>query len=122
MSGTNDIHMSQAFISDGLLAWRFYVIYGRPRWGLWSAAVALSANSSKCFARQSYENQRNSLFLMLPLVMGLGGDLVYLSYYASPDLYHDKMASVSFKISSAWGWFMFVTNTILTGSIIARIL
>jgi hypothetical protein len=36
----------QCFISDSILAWRFYVVYGaRQRWALYLPAVAVISNS-----------------------------------------------------------------------------
>ena len=36
----------QGTISDGLLAWRFYVLYERKRWALYAPAVAIAMNTS----------------------------------------------------------------------------
>ncbi|KIP03275.1 hypothetical protein PHLGIDRAFT_245763 [Phlebiopsis gigantea 11061_1 CR5-6] len=44
---TNDITSTIAgTISDGLLAWRFYVVWGRSRWALYVPVVAVCINTS----------------------------------------------------------------------------
>ncbi|KAI0693737.1 hypothetical protein BC835DRAFT_1060203 [Cytidiella melzeri] len=88
-----------AFIFDSLLVWRFYVIYGRPRWALYLPAAVVSTNA----------------------VLGLIADFINFSYYSTPALYLSHLDSVSFKLSAVWGWCMFATNTVMTGAIIGRI-
>ncbi|KAI0690064.1 hypothetical protein BC835DRAFT_1366385 [Cytidiella melzeri] len=90
------------FISDGLLAWRFYVIYGRKRWALYGPLVALVVNA----------------------LLGLSGDCLYLSETSSESTtsFSDHMSLTGFTINAAWGWYTFAINTALTGGIIGRIL
>ncbi|KAI0690063.1 hypothetical protein BC835DRAFT_206872 [Cytidiella melzeri] len=84
-------------ISDGLLAWRFYVMYGRKRWAFYGPLVALITNA----------------------LLGLSGDCLYLSFYHDTANYN---SITGFTIIAAWGWFTFAINTVLTGAIIGRIL
>ena len=38
---------AQALILDSTLAWRFYVLYGHPRWALWTSMTAVTSNASE---------------------------------------------------------------------------
>ncbi|KAI0690066.1 hypothetical protein BC835DRAFT_1548651 [Cytidiella melzeri] len=90
------------FISDGLLAWRFYVIYGRKRWALYGPLVALVVNG----------------------LLGFSGNVPYLLAASSESntSFSADMSSIGFTITAAWGWCTFAINTALTGGIIGRIL
>ncbi|GJE86381.1 hypothetical protein PsYK624_024610 [Phanerochaete sordida] len=87
-------------ISDGLLVWRLYVIYGRSRWALWPAATTV-------------------------ILTGLVG---FVSGFQNADAYHslsdykNRYNKISFQINAAWAWMMFATNTVMTMSIIGRII
>ncbi|KAI0791545.1 hypothetical protein BC629DRAFT_1439877 [Irpex lacteus] len=89
-----------AFIFDSTLAWRFYVIYGRVRWALLIPVIAV----------------------IIDATLGLIASGMDFSLYSTPQLYHAKLDSISFMIEAAWGWCMFVTNTLMTGGIIGKIL
>ena len=56
------------------------------------------------------------------LVLGMAGAFTLISFYTNHAFYESKLAYVSSKISFAWGWLVFSTNTILTMSIVVRIL
>jgi hypothetical protein len=56
------------------------------------------------------------------LVLCLSADMQHLAIYHNKDFYEDTLLKVTLNVTVAWGWFMFALNTILTGSIIARIL
>ncbi|KAI0690053.1 hypothetical protein BC835DRAFT_1418064 [Cytidiella melzeri] len=88
------------FLCDGLVAWRFYVVYGRKRWAFYVPAVAVILN----------------------LLLGLSGDFQQLSFYHSAWNYTHFYHLTAFRISAAWGWFTFITNTILSGAIIGKII
>jgi hypothetical protein len=88
------------FVSDGLLAWRFYVIFDRHRWALYIPATAIVANA----------------------LLGLSGDIQHLLVYQHTTLYQTHLRLITFEITAAWGWVMFVINTFLTGSILCRIM
>ncbi|KAI0342526.1 hypothetical protein BDW22DRAFT_1429352 [Trametopsis cervina] len=88
-----------SFVSDGLLAWRFYVIFERRTWTLYVPATALTINA----------------------LLGFSGNCLYLSFYNNPARY-SYMQNISFKISVAWGWSIFAINTLLTIAIMAKIL
>ncbi|KAI0763678.1 hypothetical protein BC629DRAFT_971410 [Irpex lacteus] len=87
-------------ISDGLLAWRFYVVFGRQRWAFWAPTVAIIVNT----------------------LLGLSGDFELLGYYHNPQRYTTFFQLDTFKINAAWGWFTFSINTALSGGIIGRII
>ncbi|KAI0791543.1 hypothetical protein BC629DRAFT_1593144 [Irpex lacteus] len=97
---TSSSNTIAAFIFDSMLVWRFYVIYGRSRWALLFPAIVVASNA----------------------ILGLIGNFMNFALYSDAQLYHDKLETVSFTISAAWGWCMFGTNTIMTGAIIGKIL
>ncbi|EKM55547.1 uncharacterized protein PHACADRAFT_256255 [Phanerochaete carnosa HHB-10118-sp] len=88
------------FISDGLLAWRFYVIYGRTKIAMYlpTAMVVVTA------------------------LLGLSGSFQQLTIYRSAELYNNRFAMIALDVNAAWGWCTFGVNTILTASIIGRIM
>lgn len=55
-------------------------------------------------------------------MLGLAGDFQQLTVYQSVDLYNDSYATIGLTISSAWGWGTFAINTLLTASIVGRIM
>lgn len=87
-------------ISDGIVAWRFYNIYGKPRWALYVPAAAV----------------------IITALLGFSGDFQQLAIYRSLDLYNDHIVMIALDVNAAWGWCIFTVNTILTGSIIGRII
>ncbi|GJE90844.1 hypothetical protein PsYK624_069880 [Phanerochaete sordida] len=88
-----------ACISDGLLAWRFYVIYGRTKLAMYLPA----------------------LMVTITALLGLSGDFQQFTIYKSVDLYNNRFAMLTYDVNAAWGWCTFSVNTILTASIIGRI-
>ncbi|GJE86385.1 hypothetical protein PsYK624_024650 [Phanerochaete sordida] len=87
-------------ISDGLLAWRFYVVFDRARWALYGPSFAILVNA----------------------MLGFAGDALGFSVYHNAELYTRRYEKLQYTISAAWGWTMFVTNTVLTTAIIWRII
>ncbi|KAI0086348.1 hypothetical protein BDY19DRAFT_356013 [Irpex rosettiformis] len=88
------------FISDGLLAWRFYVVYGRKRWALYIPATAIIMNG----------------------LLGFSGDFQHFTFYHSTWLYKVAFEIDVLKITVAWGWLTFTINTVLGGGIIGKII
>lgn len=87
-------------ISDGLLAWRFYVIYGRTRLALYLPVTAVTITA----------------------LLGFSGDFQQLAIFRSVDLYNNHIVMIALDVNAAWGWCTFAVNTILTGSIIGKII
>ncbi|KAI0342527.1 hypothetical protein BDW22DRAFT_1429353 [Trametopsis cervina] len=85
-------------LADGLLAWRFYVIFGRRWWALYCPIIAITLNA----------------------LLGFAANGTLLSFYHDGSDY-GSMQAVSFKISVAWGWFIFAVNTVMTLAIMGRI-
>ncbi|KAH9035054.1 hypothetical protein EDB84DRAFT_43871 [Lactarius hengduanensis] len=88
-----------ALFSDGTLAWRFYIVFGRKKWALYLPAVAVGTNALLCWS----------------------ADFQHLGVYASKDFYLNTLLPVTFDIAVAWGWFIFVNNTMMTGGILYKI-
>ncbi|KAI0818939.1 hypothetical protein BC629DRAFT_687834 [Irpex lacteus] len=88
------------FLSDSLVAWRFYVVYGKKKWALYLPATAIVVNA----------------------LLGFSGDFQHLSFYHSTWLYTVMFKLYAFKINAAWGWFTFGINTVLSGAIIGKII
>ncbi|KAI0771376.1 hypothetical protein BC629DRAFT_1595617 [Irpex lacteus] len=87
-------------ISDGLLAWRFYVVYGRHPWALW---IPMS-------------------MIILNTCLGLAANFQILAFYSNEQKYlHFYQLSV-LKVDVAWCWFTFAINTALTGAISGKII
>ncbi|KAI0089410.1 hypothetical protein BDY19DRAFT_102283 [Irpex rosettiformis] len=87
-------------ISDGLLAWRFYNVFGRRRWALYIPAAAVLVN----------------------FLFGVTEDCLFLSFYHGSSAYYARMELYSFKMNIAWGWATFAINSIMTIAIMMRIL
>jgi hypothetical protein len=87
-------------LSDGVVAWRFYVIYDRRKWALYVPAAAVIINACLC----------------------LSADMQHLAIYHEYNFYENTLLDVTLNITIAWGWFMFSVNTLLTASIAGKIL
>ncbi|RPD81809.1 hypothetical protein L226DRAFT_518066 [Lentinus tigrinus ALCF2SS1-7] len=85
--------------SDGLLAWRFYVIFDQQRWALYVPMTFVVINALLCWS----------------------ADAQHIAAYTHYDFYENTLLEVTLKITVAWGWLMFAINTILTGAIIGKI-
>ncbi|KAI0768471.1 hypothetical protein BD413DRAFT_126095 [Trametes elegans] len=85
--------------SDGLLAWRFYVLFDMRKWALYVPSAFIIVNALLCWS----------------------ADAQHLAAYTRYEVYQDVLLEVTLNITVAWGWLMFAINTILTGGIIAKI-
>lgn len=86
-------------IADGLLAWRFMVIFGRAKWALYLPVTAVAINA----------------------LLGFSGDFQIFTFYGNVASFYSHIYDIEFKINAAWGWTIFATNSMFTGLIIARI-
>ncbi|GJE86380.1 hypothetical protein PsYK624_024600 [Phanerochaete sordida] len=91
--------ITAGLISDGLLAWRLYVVWGCARWTLWMSATAVITTA----------------------MVGFASDLQGLGFYHNAGTYVAHLEDVGFEVNIAWCWLMFGTNTLLTGAVIGRI-
>jgi len=89
-----------ALLSDGTLAWRFYVVFDKRKWALYLPAVAVTMNTLLCWS----------------------ADFQHLGFYANKDLYENTLLPVTLDITVAWGWFIFTNNTLMTGGILYKII
>ncbi|KAI9452560.1 hypothetical protein BJY52DRAFT_1292328 [Lactarius psammicola] len=89
-----------ALLSDGTLAWRFYIVFGRKKWALYLPAAAVMINTLLCWS----------------------ADFQHLGIYANKDFYENTLLPVTLDITVAWGWFIFVNNTLMTGGILYKIM
>jgi hypothetical protein len=48
-------------------------------------------------------------------------DFQHLAFYAHREEYETKLLPVTLYITVAWGWSMFVTNSLMTGAIMYKI-
>ena len=55
-------------------------------------------------------------------VVGYASDLQDLAAYHNMMSFVTHFERVAFQVNAAWGWLMFATNTVLTGSILGRIM
>ena len=55
-------------------------------------------------------------------MLGFSGDFQQLAIYRSVDLYNNHIVLTALDVNAAWGWCTFAVNTILTGSIIGKIM
>ncbi|KAM5538212.1 hypothetical protein V8D89_008099 [Ganoderma adspersum] len=85
--------------SDGLLAWRFYIIFDQRRWALYIPMTFVIINAFLCWS----------------------ADAQHLAAYHHYDFYQNVLLEVTLKITVAWGWLMFTINTVLTGAIFGKI-
>ncbi|KAI0819070.1 hypothetical protein BC629DRAFT_1588383 [Irpex lacteus] len=88
-----------AFISDSLLAWRFYKVFECQRWALYVPVVAVTINC----------------------LFGVAEDCLFLSLYHSAADYA-RLEPFAFKMNVAWGWVTFGINTVMTIAILTKIL
>ncbi|KAH8093088.1 hypothetical protein BXZ70DRAFT_438890 [Cristinia sonorae] len=86
-------------VSDGLLVWRFHVIFDRKPWTMYVPGIAVVMNAFLCWS----------------------ADAQHLTIYFNRPFYENTLLPVTLNITVAWGWFMFFNNTLLTGSILTKI-
>ncbi|KAH9044379.1 hypothetical protein EDB85DRAFT_2137904 [Lactarius pseudohatsudake] len=91
---------SAALLSDGTLAWRFYIIFGKEKWALYLPTTAVVMNALLCWS----------------------ADAQHLAIYFNRDFYEKTLLPVTLDITVAWGWFIFLTNTLLTGGILYKLI
>ncbi|EJD49107.1 hypothetical protein AURDEDRAFT_122580 [Auricularia subglabra TFB-10046 SS5] len=109
--------------SDGLLAWRFYVIFERRWWAKVRAVPPINAFLPGWLKSGLLEMQWiPGAFVVINALLCWSADAQHLAIYHHRELYENVLLDVTLKITVAWGWLMFVINTILTGLIIWRIL
>ncbi|KAN0134268.1 hypothetical protein V8E53_007766 [Lactarius tabidus] len=89
-----------ALLSDGTLAWRFYVVFGKQKWALYLPAAAVTMNTLLCWS----------------------ADFQHLGFYVNRELYENTLLPVTLDITVAWGWFIFTNNTLMTGGILYKII
>ncbi|KAI9452561.1 hypothetical protein BJY52DRAFT_906954 [Lactarius psammicola] len=89
-----------ALLSDGTLAWRFYVIFERKKWALYFPATAVVVNALLCWS----------------------ADAQHIAIYFNRDFYENTLLPVTLNITVAWGWFIFIINTFLTGGILYKLI
>lgn len=89
-----------ALLSDGTLAWRFYIVFGRKKWALYLPVAAVMTNTLLCWS----------------------ADFQHLGAYANKDFYENTLLPVTRDITVAWGWFIFTNNTLMTGGILYKII
>ncbi|KAI0705826.1 hypothetical protein BC835DRAFT_1409892 [Cytidiella melzeri] len=87
-------------LSDGLVAWRFYVIYEHKRWALYGPATAVAINA----------------------ILGFSGDIQYLLSEGDGGQIFNNHLQVAFKTTAAWGYCMLAINAVLTAAIIGKII
>lgn len=91
---------SAALLSDGILAWRFYIIFEKEKWALYLPTTAVVMNALLCWS----------------------ADAQHLAIYFNRDFYENTLLPVTLDITVAWGWFIFLTNTLLTGGILYKLI
>ncbi|KAH8992509.1 hypothetical protein EDB92DRAFT_1858249 [Lactarius akahatsu] len=91
---------SAALLSDGTLAWRFYIIFGKEKWALYLPTTAVVMNALLCWS----------------------ADAQHLAIYFNRDFYENTLLPVTLDITVAWGWFVFLINTLLTGGILYKLI
>jgi len=87
-------------LSDGTLAWRFYIIYDRARWAFFLPAAMVIINALFCWS----------------------ADFQHLAIYSRPEFYENRLLPITMDIAVAWGWSMFTANSLMTGGIIYKIM
>ena len=110
--------LTQALLSDGTLAWRFYVVFNKEKWALYLPAVAVMMNTSELSPVCLHGVYIHSI----SLVLCWSADFQHLGFYANKDLYENTLLPVTLDITVAWGWFIFTNNTLMTGGILYKIM
>jgi hypothetical protein len=62
-----------------------------------------------------------SLLTRFNIVLCWSADGQHLAAYSRLEYYENTLLPVTLDITVAWGWSMFVTNSLMTGGIIYRI-
>jgi len=57
----------------------------------------------------------------LDVVLCWSADAQHIAIYFNRDFYENTLLPVTLNITVAWGWFIFVINTLLTGGILYKL-
>ncbi|KAF7796699.1 hypothetical protein EIP86_007882 [Pleurotus ostreatoroseus] len=109
-------------ISDGLLAYRFWVIFNKKRWALFIPMTAIGITACKISTPKS--TTQPVLTTDDAAVLGLAASASTLAVYRHKGdaAWANRVSVVMLKMGAAWGWSMFAINTTLTTSILVKIL
>ncbi|TFL01386.1 hypothetical protein BDV98DRAFT_507867 [Pterulicium gracile] len=87
-------------ISDGLLAWRFYIIYERKKWALYVPLIIVTLNTLMCGSADAFH---------------------LAIYFRTTEYFETALLPAVILAGVVWGWIMFALNTVLTSMILLRI-
>jgi hypothetical protein len=107
----------QAFLSDGTLAWRFYVVFGKKKWALYLPTASVILNACESLGRWLAFSSPD-----FNIVLCWSADGQHLAIYSNEEFYKKTLLPVTLKITVAWGWSMFFANSLMTGGIIYKIM
>jgi len=110
----------QAFLSDGTLAWRFYVVFNKEKWALYLPAASVILNARESLTKWTYSGVQLTDFNNIVLCWSADGQ--HLAIYSDEEFYRKTLLPVTLKITVAWGWSMFFANSLMTGGIIYKIM
>jgi hypothetical protein len=115
------ITLPQGLLSDGLLAWRCYVLWGSRRWLKWALTFMVCADACALHIALFTTSP-----LTLILVLGLSSNFAYGHYLNL--LFQRKgedqlrpLECLATALLLAWVWVFFAINTVMTTSIIGKI-
>ena len=109
----------QGLLSDGTLAWRFYIIFGRKKWALYLPATMVAINARELPVSLT---AKALLITCLHLVFCWSADFQHLAWYHHPEEYENTLVPVTIYIAVAWGFSMFFANSVMTGGILYKIM
>jgi hypothetical protein len=118
-----DIIDPQCSLSDSVLAWRCFVIFGKRRWLKWTLPTMILAVTGE------YHIYLWGLANFCTIVSGIFPAIIDMIYYwetfvdnqPAPALYH-LVSSIQFPTSLTWAVCSLVLNTVLSTSIAAKIM
>jgi hypothetical protein len=103
------------FLADILLAWRCWVIWGKPRWLRWVLCVVVSSDGRKYIPRELPD----IVALICAGWCAVFGVLHAVSYAVHESLEDQQELSKIWVL--AWAWTYFLINSAMTWSIIYKI-
>ena len=107
----------QGLLSDATLAWRFYVVFNKAKWALYLPAAWVVFNTCGSLGRTPV-----SWLTCFNVVLCWSADPLPLVAYSRPEYYENTLLPITLDIAVAWGWSMFVLNSLMTSGIIYRIM
>jgi hypothetical protein len=111
---------AKGLLSEGILAWRCYIIWGKLFWMKWTLIVVLIIGAGVYVPR-------DTMRIYHPIQRYIAGTGIIAAIFKSPFLNmrfswrNSEASNTYFTTSQVWPWVVFALNTALTSAVVLKI-